>query len=146
MIGKTWKFESYHSPNSFLHRENSNLVVNIAPEQPNDPLYNQDLSWIIVAGLCGQGVSFKSKRYPHQYVRHQKYWTYTHNDDGTALMRKDACFLVQRGLSDGEFISFESVNFRQHFLEHQNPKVKISRSSNTADEKARATWKPIFEE
>ena len=146
MIGKTWKFESYHSPNRFLHRESSNLTVNIASKRPNDPSNNQDLSWIIVSGLCGQGVSFKPKHYPEQYVRHQSYWAYTHNDDKTDLMRKDACFLVKRGLADGEFISFESFNYREHYLQHQSPRVKISQSSTTADEKERATWKPIFEE
>ncbi len=72
-------------------------------------------------------VYFQSYNYPDLYIRHRDGLGYIEsaNDD---LARQDITFRIVLGLADRNCNSFESVNFPNHFLRHQNFRLNLSES------------------
>ena len=62
--------------------------------------------------------------------------------DGSALYRKDACFIPRHGLANSIYVSFESVNYPGYYLRHQNYLLRISRNDGSTLTKNDATWIP----
>ena len=132
--------ETANFRNVFLLHRNSRVRIDRLTSGSRSDL---DSSWNIVPGLCGKGISFRSKKLPRYFIRHKGSFAYINKFDRSALFRKDACFIPRAGLINPKyFVSFESVNFPNHFLKHQSGWVHISKNDNSASFKKYATWKP----
>jgi hypothetical protein len=59
------------------------------------------------------------------------------------LDRQDATFKIVPGLADDRFVSFESVNYPNHFLRHEDFRLKLHPRSEQGLFKADATFMPI---
>jgi len=99
---------------------------------------------VVVRGLAGSGVSFRSVSNPKLYIRHRNFVLYASANDNSALFKKCATFNVRYGVGagNGRFgISFESINFPGYFITVVGMRLKIVKMS-TALKKA-ATWTPV---
>jgi hypothetical protein len=85
-------------------------------------------------------VSFESLNKRGYYVRHSSYlgvisqYSTPQSSvlDRTPLEKLDATFIVSRGLSGtDDSVSFESVNYRGHYLRHQNYEIKLQRNDHS---------------
>jgi Alpha-L-arabinofuranosidase B (ABFB) domain len=100
------------------------------------PLEKMDATFIIRPGLSGtpEAVSFESVNYLGSFLRHQNYRLKLQPEDGTDLFHADASFLWQPALitdqnaKDRNARSLESVNFRNHFVRHQNYELWLAPS------------------
>lgn len=114
----------------------------------NKQLYRADSSFKIVPGLIGGStISFKSKNYPGHYIRFVRrrsgYLCYIHRCDGSALFKRDASWIVVRGLADPLGYSFKSYSCPSYYMRHQGYRVKISKFCNTNLYRNDATWYPV---
>jgi len=73
-------------------------------------------------------VSFESYNFPGRYIRHRDSLGYVEKLQDR-LATKDATFRIVPGLA-GKCRSFESVNYKDHFLRHENFRLKLARRSN----------------
>lgn len=73
-------------------------------------------------------VSLESYNFPGRYIRHKGSLGYVEKLTDN-LARKDATFRIVPGLA-GKCRSFESVNYPNHFLRHQNFRLKLAARSN----------------
>ena len=84
--------------------------------------------------------SFRSWNFPNRYIRHRSFLAYIDpivaNDN---LGRKDATFRLVPGLA-GRCWSFQSVNIPDHFLRHENFRVKLAKQANDQLFKEDATF------
>ncbi|HEY6798837.1 MAG TPA: AbfB domain-containing protein [Kineosporiaceae bacterium] len=77
-----------------------------------------DSTWIVRAGLASPScVSFESRTYPGQFLRHSSFQIYRQPMDGTDLFRADATFCPTGGKS-GSGTSFQSYNYPTKYLRH----------------------------
>ncbi|WP_433496546.1 alpha-L-arabinofuranosidase B [Sphaerimonospora sp. CA-214678] len=98
-------------------------------------LDRSDATWIVHSGLAGGScVSFESRNYPGDYLRHQNYQLHRQTNDGSSLFAADATFCPQAG-KNGQGTSFASYNYPTRFLRHYNNIVYIAANggSNTFD-------------
>jgi hypothetical protein len=85
-----------------------------------------DGSWIIRRGLANNAcVSFESRNFPGDFLRHQNFQLFRQPDDGSALFRSDATFCPQAGMN-GQGTTFASFNFPTRFIRHFNNTVFIA--------------------
>ena len=148
LIGKTWKFESVHYQNHFIHRTSNNQVTHalIGRNKRNS---DSNSLWHIVLGLCGRGISFKSRKHPDLYIRRENNGVYTHVYKESEQMKEDACFLVKRGSGDEYALSFESVSTPNQYLKcASNDFIEASSVINPWDlpEENKKLWKPVIVE
>lgn len=74
----------------------------------------------------GRYISLKNVRLHNRYVRHRSYLgelTFLRNDND----RKDASFIVRKGLWGNGTISLESQNFPGYYLRHQGFRIKLQK-------------------
>ncbi|MEU8061590.1 AbfB domain-containing protein, partial [Microbispora bryophytorum] len=98
-------------------------------------LDKNDATWIVRSGLASSScVSFESRNYPGDFLRHQNYQLHRQPNDGSSLFASDATFCPQAGKS-GQGTSFASYNFPTRFIRHYNNVVYIASNggSNTFD-------------
>ena len=83
-----------------------------------------------LASLVGQEVSFQASNYRDRFIRHRFALGYTDRltDD---LSRNDATFRIVPGLA-GSCISLESRNFPNHFLRHQDWRIRLAPREDSA--------------
>jgi hypothetical protein len=94
-----------------------------------------DGSWIVRRGLANNScVSFESRNFPGDFLRHQNFQLFKQPMDGSALFRQDATFCPQAGRS-GTGTSFASLNFPTRFIRHFNNTLYIA--SNGGSERVR---------
>merc|ERR1712072_718053 len=144
MGGKAFMFRSFGSGQRFLHERKFSLWMDTFNGKPS---FLKESSYLVVPGLNGQGVSFKSALYPNRYVRHKNYQLYVDVNDNSALFKKDATFNVRYGLgaSNGRFgISFESVNYPGHFISLNGARGMVVKMSNSAAFKMSSTFTPVI--
>jgi len=94
-----------------------------------------DGTWIVRRGLANNAcVSFESRNFPGDFLRHFNFQLFRQPNDGSAIFRADATFCPQAGQS-GQGTSFASFNFPTRFLRHFNNTVFIASNggSNTFD-------------
>ncbi|GII81636.1 alpha-N-arabinofuranosidase [Sphaerisporangium rufum] len=94
-----------------------------------------DATWIVRSGLAsGSCVSFESKNYPGQYLRHYNYQLYRQPNDGGSQFAADATFCAQAG-KNGQGVSLASYNYPSRYLRHYADTVYIASNggSNTFD-------------
>ena len=103
----------------------------------------QASGFMIVNGLAGKGISFKSGN-SYLYVSRGQLFLGANN--GKADFKRSASFMVRFGLGAGKAgfgISFESVGAPGHFITESHYRVIIAKMVNSASWKSDATWKPI---
>ena len=86
---------------------------------------------IISPGLTGQSgtVSFQSANNPNQYLRHYNYLIDLedrYSARNSHIFTKDATFWLRTDKFFPGFVSFEAVNVANHFIRHQNYRLKIN--------------------
>ncbi|NEP63524.1 MAG: arabinofuranosidase [Symploca sp. SIO2G7] len=88
--------------------------------------------------------SIKSYNYPEAYVCHicnckgdNLGFIKTEKEGANA---ENASFRLVNGLANDCGISFESVNFQNHYLRHENHSIKLAENDNTDDFKKSATF------
>ncbi len=115
------------------HYDNQAIISAISSSSPS--LDKNDATWIVRRGLADSScVSFESRNYPGDYLRHQNFVLHRQPDDGSALFTADATFCPQAGKS-GQGTSFQSHNYPAKYLRHYDSNVYIASDggSNTWD-------------
>lgn len=111
------RLESYNYRDHYI-RQRDHLGELTVIKSDND---KTDSDFKIVKGLSGgNSVSFESRGFPGNYLRHQDSRIKLHRPDGTDLFRKDASFKMVPGLADASWNSFESVNYPGYYIRHSN--------------------------
>ncbi|MGX6603174.1 alpha-L-arabinofuranosidase B [Micromonosporaceae bacterium Da 78-11] len=104
-------------------RHQNNTVVNTTISSALD---KADGTWIVRRGLAGTScVSFESRNYPGDFLRHYNYQLQRQPMDGSAQFRADATFCPTAGKS-GTGTSFASYNYPTRFLRHYNNSLYIA--------------------
>jgi hypothetical protein len=110
----------------YIRHANGDAVTSVISAS-SSTLDKNDATWIIRPGLANSScVSFESKNYPGDYLRHSNYQLHRQPFDGTALMANDATFCPAAGNS-GSYTSFQSYNYPGYFIRHYNATVYIAR-------------------
>lgn len=129
----------------YLRHQNDQVVTSVIGSGSSS-LDRSDATWIVRSGLAGGScVSFESRNYPGDYLRHRNYQLYRQHDDGSALFAADATFCPQAGRS-GQGTSFAAANFPDRFLRHYDNTVYIASNGgshafdNTASWAADVSW------
>lgn len=120
ILQKTISLESSNYP-SYFWNVRSDKTVYIDKVFASS---NIDSHLLVVSGLIGKGVSFRTT--DGRYLRHRGYLLYADKTDGSTLFKNDASFYVENGISDKDGYSFRSVNFPRHFIRHYGYRLRIS--------------------
>ncbi|MFC7383021.1 alpha-L-arabinofuranosidase B [Sphaerisporangium rhizosphaerae] len=118
----------------YIRHQNDQVVTSVI-NSSSSSLDKSDATWIVRAGLAsGSCVSFESRNYPGDFLRHYNYQLYRQHNDGGSQFAADATFCPQTGKS-GQGTSFASYNYSTRFLRHYNNTVYIASNggSNTFD-------------
>jgi hypothetical protein len=109
----------------YIRHQNNNAVTSVISSS-SSALDKADGSWIVRRGLANNScVSFESRNYPGDFLRHSNFQLFRQPMDGSALFRSDATFCPQAGNS-GSGTSFASLNFPTRFIRHFNNTVYIA--------------------
>ena len=84
-------------------------------------------------------MSFESRNYPGDFLRHFDYQLYRQPMDGSAIFRADTTFCPQAGKS-GSGTSFASYNYPDRFLRHYNDTLYIASNGGSHAFDASANW------
>jgi len=71
-------------------------------------------------------VSFESRNFPGDFLRHFNFQLVRQPMDGSAIFRSDATFCPQAGRSGTGTTSFASLNFPTRFIRHFNNTLYIA--------------------
>ena len=97
-------------------------------------------TWIVRRGLANNScVSFESRNYPGDFLRHSNFQLRRQPMDGSALFRADATFCPQAGQS-GSGTSFASFNFPTRFIRHFNNTLYIASNGGSNAFDTSASW------
>ncbi|MEV5715962.1 alpha-L-arabinofuranosidase B [Amycolatopsis mediterranei] len=103
-------------------------------------LDKSDASWVVRRGLANPScVSFESRNYPGDFLRHYNYQLLRQPMDGSAAFRADATFCPQAG-KNGQGTSFASFNYPDRFIRHYNNTVYIASNGGSDTFDATASW------
>ncbi|MBX6387016.1 MAG: AbfB domain-containing protein [Microbispora sp.] len=119
-------------------RHQNDVAITSVITSSSSTLDKNDATWIVRSGLANSScVSFESRNYPGDYLRHQNFHVYRQRDDGSSLFAADATFCPQAG-KNGQGTSFASYNYPDRFLRHYNNVVYIASNggSNAFDNAA----------
>ena len=109
----------------YIRHQNNDAVTSVI-SSGSSALDKNDASWIVRKGLADSScVSFESRNYPGDFLRHSNFQLYRQPMDGSALFRADATFCPTAGKS-GQGTSFASYNYPTRFLRHYNNTVYIA--------------------
>ncbi|MEV8566442.1 alpha-L-arabinofuranosidase B [Streptomyces sp. NPDC051322] len=109
----------------YIRHQNNNAVTSPV-SSGSSALDKGDSSWIVRPGLAKSScVSFESRNYPGDFLRHSDYQLFRRPMDGSALFRADATFCPQSG-KNGEGTSFASYNFPDRFIRHYDNTVYVA--------------------
>lgn len=123
----------------FIRHQNDRAVTSVITSSSSSVDKN-DATWIVRTGLAAAScVSFESKNYPGDYLRHQNYQLYRQHNDGSALFAADATFCPQTGKS-GQGVSLASANFPDRFVRHYNNTVYIASEGGSHDFDSASAW------
>lgn len=106
------------------HALNNAVTSVISASSP--ALDKNDGSWIARRGLANAScVSFESRNYPGDFLRHYDYRVLRQPMDGSAAFRADATFCPEAG-KNGQGTSFRSYNYPTRYLRHYANGVYIA--------------------
>jgi hypothetical protein len=133
----------------YLRHQNSLVRTDVIADGSAD-LLKQDATFLTRAGLADAScLSFESRNFPGQFLRHAGTQLRKDPGDGTAAFAGDATFCAREGLGGGG-TSLESFNVRGSYLRHFNEIVYLARSGgpNPWDSATGfapdATWAPTI--
>ena len=99
-----------------------------------------DATWVVHSGLADSAcVSFESKNYPGDYLRHQNFQLYRQHNDGSSLFAADATFCPQAGKS-GQGTSLASYNYPTRYIRHYNNTVYIASDGGSNAFDSATSW------
>jgi hypothetical protein len=123
----------------FIRHQNNNVVTSVI-SSTSAQLDKDDGTFIIRRGLANNAcVSFESRNFPGDFLRHQNFQLHRQPNDGSALFRSDATFCPQAG-RNGQGTSFASVNFPTRFLRHFNNTLFIASNGGTNNFDTATSW------
>jgi non-reducing end alpha-L-arabinofuranosidase len=109
----------------YVRHQNNNVVTSVVTSG-SSALDKNDASWIVRRGLANNAcVSFESRNFPGDFLRHFNFQLRRQPMDGSAIFRADATFCPQAGLS-GQGTSFASFNYPTRFIRHFNNTLYIA--------------------
>jgi len=109
----------------YLRHANDNAVTSVITSG-SSALDKNDSSWITRRGLANPScVSFESRNYPGDFLRHFDYQLHRQPMDGSAAFRADATFCPQAA-KNGQGTSFASYNYPDRFIRHYANTVYIA--------------------
>ncbi|MEV7970799.1 AbfB domain-containing protein, partial [Sphaerisporangium sp. NPDC088356] len=123
----------------YIRHQNDNAITSVITSS-SSATDKSDATWIVRQGLAsGSCVSFESRNYPGDYLRHYNFQLRRQPNDGSTTFAADATFCPQTG-KNGQGNSFASYNYPTRFLRHYNNIVYIASNggSNTFD--ATGSW------
>ncbi|MEU6536783.1 alpha-L-arabinofuranosidase B [Streptomyces sp. NPDC047000] len=107
-------------------RHQYNAAVLSSVTSGSSGLDKSDATWIVRRGLASAScVSFESRNYPGDFLRHYNFQLLRQPMDGTAQFRADATFCPTTGKS-GTGTSFASYNYPAKYLRHYNYNVYVA--------------------
>lgn len=99
-----------------------------------------DSTWIVRRGLADNScVSFESKNYPGDWLRHYSFRLLRQPFDGTAQFAADATFCPQAG-KNGQGTSFASYNYPAKFIRHYDNTVYIASNGGSNAWDSATSW------
>jgi hypothetical protein len=123
----------------YLRHQNGNAVTSVISSS-SSTLDKNDGSWIVRRGLADSScVSFESRNYPGDFLRHSNFQLYRQPMDGTALFRADATFCPESGKS-GTGTSFRSYNYPTRYLRHFNNTVYVASDGGSNAFDSATSW------
>lgn len=121
-------------------RHQSNAVVDSVITSGSSALDKGDASWIVRRGLASSScVSFESRNFPGDFLRHSNYQLLRQPMDGSSLFRADATFCAQAAHA-GAGTSFASYNFPTRFIRHYNNSLYIASNGGPNAFDATGSW------
>ena len=109
----------------YIRHQNGNAVTSVITSSSSS-LDRNDASWIVRRGLASSScVSFESRNFPGDFLRHSNFQLFRQPMDGTTLLRQDATFCPEAG-KNGQGNSFRSFNFSTRYIRHFNNTVYIA--------------------
>ncbi|MEW9530000.1 alpha-L-arabinofuranosidase B [Microbispora sp. NPDC049125] len=109
----------------YIRHYNDNAITSVI-NSSSSSTDKSDATWIVRSGLASSScVSFESRNYPGEYLRHYNYQLRRQAADGSAQFRADATFCPQAG-RNGQGTSFASYNYPTRFIRHYNNTVYIA--------------------
>jgi non-reducing end alpha-L-arabinofuranosidase len=127
------------SDTRFIRHQNGNVVTSVI-NAGSVQLDKDDGTFIVRRGLANNAcVSFESRNFPGDFLRHQNFQLHRQPNDGSALFRADATFCPQAGRS-GQGTSFASFNFPTRFIRHFNSTLFIASNGGSNNFDATASW------
>ncbi|WP_433473918.1 alpha-L-arabinofuranosidase B [Spirillospora sp. CA-142024] len=121
-------------------RHQNDGVVTSEISSGSSSLDKNDATWIVRRGLAKDScVSFESRNYPGDFLRHYSFQLYRQPMDGTSQFRADATFCPQTGQS-GSGTSFASYNYPDRFLRHYGNTLYIASNGGSHTFDASANW------
>ena len=109
----------------YVRHQNNNGVTSVITST-SSAADKGDATWIVRRGLANNScVSFESRNFPGDFLRHQNFQLRRQPMDGSALFRADATFCPQPGMS-GQGTSFSALNFPTRFIRHFNNNLYIA--------------------
>jgi hypothetical protein len=109
----------------YIRHQNNNAVTSVI-SSGSSSVDKADGSWIVRRGLANNScVSFESRNYPGDFLRHFNFQLFRQPMDGSAIFRSDATFCPEAGKS-GQGTSFRSLNFPTRYIRHFNNTLYIA--------------------
>jgi hypothetical protein len=109
----------------YIRHQNDNAVTSVI-SSGSSAVDKGDGTWIVRRGLANSScVSFESRNFPGDFLRHFNFQLFRQPMDGSAIFRSDATFCPQAGRS-GQGTSFASLNFPTRFIRHFNNTLYIA--------------------
>ena len=109
----------------YIRHQDGNAITSVITSSSSD-LDKNDATWTVRSGLANSAcVSFESKNYPGDYLRHYNYQLYKQTNDGTQQFKEDATFCPQSGMN-GQGVSLASYNYPNRYIRHYNSTVYIA--------------------
>jgi hypothetical protein len=127
------------STTRYIRHQNNNAVTSVISSSSSATDKN-DGTWIVRRGLANNScVSFESRNFPGDFLRHQNFQLFRQPMDGSALFRSDSTFCPQAGHS-GTGTSFAALNFPTRFLRHFNNTVFIASNGGSNNFDTATSW------
>jgi hypothetical protein len=123
----------------YIRHQNNNAVTSVVSSS-SAAIDKDDSSWIVRRGLANNScVSFESRNYPGDFLRHFNFQLLRQPMDGSATFRADATFCQTTGNS-GSGTSFASYNFPTRFIRHYNNTLYIASNGGSNAFDSATSW------
>jgi len=123
----------------YIRHQNNNAVTSVV-SSGSSAVDKGDATWIVRRGLANSScVSFESRNFPGDFLRHFNFQLRRQPMDGSAIFRADATFCPQAG-RNGQGTSFASLNFPTRFIRHFNNTLYIASNGGSNAFDSATSW------